>query len=122
MNERRFAILQRFRQQCSGHVAKIVGKRATLNATRTCYQHERTTSVSVQHAAAFSQEARQAAELNPAARHVVSLVGSSQKLSDTGECPLNVIKRHNTIRLIFSLTMWAEPSHIARPHVPGWNE
>ena len=38
----------------------------------------------------------------------------------TGERPLNVIKRQNVTRLMFSLIIWAEPSHISRPQLPGW--
>jgi hypothetical protein len=32
-------MLKRFKPQPSGPVAQIVGKRATFNATRKCYQH-----------------------------------------------------------------------------------
>ena len=50
----------------------------------------------------------------------VAVRPENQKLSVTGECPLNVIKRHSVMMLRFSLTMWAEPSHIRIPHAPGW--
>jgi hypothetical protein len=33
-----------------------------------------------------------------------------------------VLNRAKTVRLMFSLIMRADPSHIATPQLPGWNE
>ena len=41
-------------------------------------------------------------------------------VSDTTSCPRKLIMLQNTTTLMFSLNIWAEPSHIATPPVPGW--